>query len=156
MDDIHSSITGTVIRAAGPQDVATIDGLLRNLAEAVEDSEGYSGNVGTLRGQRFRETQPVSSATRGTGGGRCCLCVCFPGFSTWRGQPGVYVQGLFVMGSLRGTGIGARLITAAIRDAAEEWGARYSRPAVQSVNRGALGFYTQSVSRRTSTTRSCH
>jgi hypothetical protein len=87
MDDIQSSITGTVVRAAGLQNVATIDGLLRNLAEALEDSKAYSRNVGALcdsgSGKRsLYRAQLAEQAEVAMG-----LCVCFPEFLKWRGQP---------------------------------------------------------------------
>ncbi|MFV1960435.1 MAG: hypothetical protein ACC658_01250 [Acidimicrobiia bacterium] len=87
MDDIRSSIAGTVVRAASLQNVATMDALLRNPAEALEDSEGYSRNVGTLcdsgSGKRsLYRAQLAEQAEVAMG-----LCVCFPEFLKWRGQP---------------------------------------------------------------------
>lgn len=68
------------------------------------------------------------------------LCLFFYSFSTWLGEPGIYVQDLYVAETERGTGLGRRLlaVTAAYgrkRDAS------HLRLSVNASNRSAKQFY---------------
>lgn len=68
------------------------------------------------------------------------FCLTFPSFSTWRGEPGVYVQDLYVEAVFGGRGIGEKLLRAAARRAKEK-GAGYLRLSVDIDNRKAEAFY---------------
>jgi ribosomal protein S18 acetylase RimI-like enzyme len=68
------------------------------------------------------------------------LCIYFYSFSTWLGEPGLYVQDLYVDSALRGSGLGRRLLheTAKI---GREREATHLRLSVDSGNTEAQGFY---------------
>ena len=68
------------------------------------------------------------------------LAVYFPEFSTWRAEPGVYVQDLYLVPDARGSGLGPRLLAATLRDAAS-WGAAYLKLTVHGHNHPAMAFY---------------
>lgn len=62
--------------------------------------------------------------------------------STTRGKVGAFVTDLWVDASMRGTGLGRRLL-AAVRDrAAAEWGATFLRLNYYGDNVGAAAFYS--------------
>jgi len=64
----------------------------------------------------------------------------FPTFSTFRGQPGLYLEDLFVKPEHRGRGIGKALIAAVARAAVERGFARLGWT-VLDWNEPAIGFY---------------
>lgn len=140
------------LRWARPEDVPTILGLIRDLAEyekapqevvATEDSlrahlfPGGGGRayaeclIGELWGER-------ASADRGwvVGG----FAVFFHNFSTWQGRAGVYLEDLFVRPEYRGVGLGKALLSAVARVAVERGCPRYEW-AVLDWNTPALEFY---------------
>ena len=63
----------------------------------------------------------------------------FPNYSTWEGKPGLYIEDIFVEESLRGTGIGRKLIAAVAKIAHSRGCARIDL-AVLNWN-PARGFY---------------
>lgn len=68
------------------------------------------------------------------------VALYFYTFSSWRGEPGVYLQDLAVTESARGCGIGERLMLNLAR-AAGARGATHLRLAVDHDNIGACRFY---------------
>ena len=68
------------------------------------------------------------------------LCLYGLVFSTWRGEPGVYVIDLFVDESVRGLGLGPRLLRVAAQ-AGMARGATHLRLSVDRQNEGAKRFY---------------
>ena len=67
------------------------------------------------------------------------IVVYYPDYSTLRGEPGVYVQDLFVIPHARGRGVGRGLLAAAM--AAQDWGAAYLTLSVRPGNVAARAFY---------------
>ncbi len=63
----------------------------------------------------------------------------FPNYSTWEGKPGIYIEDIFVEESIRGTGIGRKLIAAVAKIAHSRGCARIDL-AVLNWN-PARGFY---------------
>lgn len=61
-------------------------------------------------------------------------------FSSWRGEPGAYLQDLYVAESERGSGLGRRLL-AAVAAAAKSDGATHLRLSVATDNESARAFY---------------
>lgn len=129
------------ITLAGPGDIAVLAEMLTRLATDLE------------AGAKFRGT-PEALARYGTGpgalfqaliarnGGRAeGFALFFPHFSTWRAQPGVYVQDLWVAPETRGSGLGEQLLAATARHAAEGWDAQYLMLSVDAGNGGARRFY---------------
>ncbi len=71
----------------------------------------------------------------------CGMAIYYPDFSTHRGQPGVYVQDLFVDRTARGTGVGRGLLAAVMR--LQDWDAQYLTLGVSPDNAVALAFYAR-------------
>jgi ribosomal protein S18 acetylase RimI-like enzyme len=67
------------------------------------------------------------------------VVVYYPDYSTLRGEPGVYVQDLFVVEAARGRGVGRGLLAAAM--AAQDWDAQYLTLSVSPGNVAARAFY---------------
>lgn len=68
------------------------------------------------------------------------MCICFPSFSTWRGEIGIYVQDLYVAPTFRGQRVGEVLLRAVARHGASK-GATHMRLSVDVANSGAQAFY---------------
>jgi GNAT superfamily N-acetyltransferase len=124
------------IRAATECDSAVLHDLILRLAAATgpgkavtsspEDFARHAARFEALVAER--EGEPLG------------FCLYFPTFSSWRGEPGVYVQDLYVAKDARGTGLGRRLLAETARRARER-GARYLRLSVASHNAAAREFY---------------
>lgn len=69
------------------------------------------------------------------------MAIFYPDYSTHRGQPGVYVQDLYVDRMARGAGVGRGLLTAVMR--LQDWRARYLTLGVSPDNAMALAFYAR-------------
>ena len=96
----------------------------------------YGGRVG------FGE-RPAFEALIAEVDGHCAgVCVFFASFSTYRGEPGAYVQDLFVEPAMRGSGIGARLLQR-LAAVTRERGGGYIRLSVDVRNAAAHAFYTR-------------
>lgn len=68
------------------------------------------------------------------------MCICFPSFSTWRGEIGIYVQDLYVAHEFRGQRIGEVLLRAVAARGSLR-GATHMRLSVDVANSGAQAFY---------------
>ena len=68
------------------------------------------------------------------------MSLFFYNFSTWRGEPGVYVQDMVVSERARGLGLGRRLLLETARHASRH-GATHLRLSVDQDNAAAIGFY---------------
>jgi GNAT superfamily N-acetyltransferase len=128
------------IRLAGPEDVHTVHRLLRDLAAALGKSADLRSTVDDIARHGFGERPFFETVLAWFGGEAVGLAVYFFEFSTWRGQPGVYVQDLYVAPVMRGRGLGRDLI-AAVRKRAARDGARYVKLTVYDRNPEALAFY---------------
>jgi len=67
------------------------------------------------------------------------MAIYYPDFSTHRGEPGVYIQDIWVEPKTRGHGLGRKLMAAAM--AQQDWGAAYVVLGVSPDNITAAGFY---------------
>jgi ribosomal protein S18 acetylase RimI-like enzyme len=133
-------LNDVTFRAGTRDDAGAIQALLQELAD--HDGVTMRGSRQALLRHGFGPRplfQTVLAIRKDTIVG---LALFYPDFSTLRGQPGVYVQDLYVVPAARGLGLGARLL-GQVRDAAQEWGATYVSLIVDRGNRGALGFYRQ-------------
>jgi GNAT superfamily N-acetyltransferase len=128
------------IRAARREDAALVHRLLLDLASALGKPEGIRSSVADIERFGFGERPRFEAVLAFEGAEAVGLAVYFYEFSTWRGQPGVYVQDLYVAPSARGRGLGRDLIQAVRRRAAEQ-GARYVKLTVYDRNPAALAFY---------------
>jgi GNAT superfamily N-acetyltransferase len=128
------------IRPAEASDVDDIHALIVHLAE----STGHAGKITSTPADFLRSgfSEPVAYQAliaehldQVIG-----LALFFYTFSSWRGEPGVYVQDLVVAEQARGSGLGRRLIEATARVALGK-GATHLRLSVAADNDIAVRFY---------------
>jgi len=128
------------IRPAAPEDADTVHRLLGDLAAALGKTGELRSTAADIARFGFGERPFFEVILAWCGGEAVGLAVYFFEFSTWRGQPGVYVQDLYVAPAMRGRGLGRDLI-AAVRERAARDGARYVKLTVYDRNPQALAFY---------------
>lgn len=128
------------IRRAVEGDATVLCGLLSALSVEIGYGAAFRADAEALRRHGFGARPMFRALLAERAGSPLGLAVFFPEFSTLRGQPGVYLQDLYLCPDARSYGLGRRLIGAVIRDAAE-WQARYLRLAAHTDNQGATAFY---------------
>jgi len=131
----------TVIRAAEPHDVGLIDAFLCHLADALGEQHAYRADREALAAHGFGDDRLFHTLLAEHDQHPVGMCISFPEFSTWRGEPGVFIQDLVVSENLRGAGIGRRLLSTALRNGRDDWGARYLRLSVGVSNHAGIDFY---------------
>jgi GNAT superfamily N-acetyltransferase len=129
-----------MIRPATPNDIPLIAQLIRDLAEY----EKLAGDVvftETALKQHLFGPRPYAEVLiaehEGVGVG---FALFFHNFSTFLGQPGIYLEDLFVKPANRGRGHGKQLL-AALAKLAVERGCGRLEWAVLDWNKPAIGFY---------------
>ena len=131
-------MTGPSYRSAAEADVATIRALLLELA--AHDGGHPTGTAEQLRAHGFGP-RPLWHGILAEDTAPMGLAIFYPDFSTVRGQPGLFVQDLYVRESARGTGVGRGLLAAAAKAARRDWGAAYLTLGVSPGNAGAKALY---------------
>lgn len=134
MDD---SIT---IRTAVDSDAATISTLINALAVATGAEDHCRSKPADFLEHGFGESSLFDALLAERNGEAVGLCLYFYSFSTWLGEPGVYIQDLYVGGDQRGSGLGRELIAETIRRSAKN-GATHLRLCVDVDNIAAQEFY---------------
>ncbi len=132
--------TDIQIRAARPGDAATIHALTTALASDIDSVQQVTSAPGDFEKYGFGDKQRFSALLAECKQRAVGLCIFFPTFSSWRGEPGIYVQDLYVSGDARGANIGQRLLAEAVRRSSED-GATHIRLCVDHTNTAAQGFY---------------
>ena len=134
------STTPFEIRPARVEDCSTIVDLIRELAayERLEHEvrAGPEEIRRNLFGPRPYAEALIAEADRGAVG----LALFFHNFSTFRGQPGIYLEDLFVRPEYRGRGIGKALLASLARLGVERGCGRVEW-AVLNWNEPSIGFY---------------
>lgn len=128
------------IRAARPEDAATVLGFIRELAEYEREPAAVETTAATLEEQLARANPPFECLLAELNGKACGFALFFSNYSTWRGQSGIYLEDLFVPESRRGEGIGKALLTAVARIAVQR-GCPRMEWAVLDWNQPAIDFY---------------
>ena len=126
-----------MFRRAGAADVPT----LRAMIQALADAEGASHPVASeaaLMTHGFGP-RPLFQAVLAGADTPLGMVIYFPDFSTHRGEPGVYVQDIYLVPEARGSGLGARLLAEVM--ARQDFGARYMTLVVSPANASAQRFY---------------
>ena len=127
------------IRSAGPDDIDALDLALRSLS--VELGDGHRATAADLAVASLRD-HPSFRALLAEGDGETVGAAVFsPLFSTRMGSPGIYVSDLWVGSAARGSGLGRRLLAAAMAEGSTVWGARFVKLAVHNDNAEAQAFY---------------
>ncbi len=129
-----------MIRPATPNDLPLIAQLIRELAEYEKLAHDVVFTVERL-GQHLFGPRPYAEVLiaehDGVGVG---FALFFHNFSTFLGQPGIYLEDLFVKPDYRGHGHGKALL-AALAKLALERGCGRLEWAVLDWNKPAIGFY---------------
>ena len=131
----------TTIRPAKAADVPQILAFVRALAvyERAPAGAVTASEEGLLRdgfgAQRFYECLLAEHDGKAAG-----FALFFFNYSTWRGQPGVYLEDLFVLPALRGQGIGKALLQR-VAALAVARGCRRLQWEVLDWNTPAIDFY---------------
>ena len=128
------------IRPATEADLATIEELIRALAEYERLSQEVVMDAELLRRSLFGERPYAEVLIAEENGASAGFALFFHNFSTFVGRPGIYLEDLFVRPEHRGKGYGKALLKRLAEIAVErdcgrlEW-------AVLDWNEPALGFY---------------
>jgi GNAT superfamily N-acetyltransferase len=98
------------LRAATRDDVATVRGLLRELAEFENLLERAQATEADLLRDGFGERPYFEVLLAELDGDAVGLALFYPVYSTFEGRPGLYVEDLYVTERARGQGIGRQLM----------------------------------------------
>lgn len=102
--------TAHTLRAARPEDLSAIVGLITELAVFEKLEHLVVVTPESLHPHLFG-TRPVAEAVVGEVDGRVvAFALFFTNFSTFLGQPGLYLEDLYVQPAHRGTGLGKALL----------------------------------------------
>lgn len=137
----EASGAGWTIRRAKAGDAGTLHAMLAAMSGDLGCTDAFRCDPQALRRHGFGGVPLFRALLAERAGEALGMALYFPEFSTLRGQPGVYVQDLYVRRDMRATGLGRRLLSAVVRDASEAWGAAYLRLCAHETNVGALAFY---------------
>lgn len=128
------------IRLAEVEDAGTIHAGLMAMARSMGDEDKITSTPSDIRKHGFGDYPAFEVLIAELDGTFAGLCLTFPSFSTWRGEPGIFVQDLYVDDAHRGRRIGEALLRAAARRGKAK-GAGYLRLSVDISNKKAEAFY---------------
>lgn len=128
------------LRPAEPADVVALVGLIRDLAEFEQLAHLVQVTPEMLHLQLFGARPHAESLVAERGGEVVGFALFFHNFSTFLGQPGLYLEDLFVRPEHRGTGIGKALLTRLAALAVERGCGRFEW-SVLDWNESAIRFY---------------
>jgi GNAT superfamily N-acetyltransferase len=128
------------IRPGQPGDAEVLVNLIRELA-VYEKLEMYAQATPEALRQHLFGPQPYAETLVAEVGAEAVgFALYFPTFSTFRGQPGLYLEDLFVRPAYRGRGIGKALMATVARVTIERGFGRLEW-SVLDWNAPAIGFY---------------
>ena len=128
------------IREATTDDIPAILRLVRALAEYEREPAAVVTTEADLERWVFGEDAVASVLVAEQDGHAVGIALWFRNFSTWTGQPGIYLEDLFVEPAHRGSGLGKALLVALARIAAHR-GYRRVEWAVLNWNQPSIDFY---------------
>jgi len=141
-DTITTSDPKTVLRFATVDDVGLILDFIRQLAAYEKKSDEVVTDEDQLRESLFGERRVAEVVIASYEGEPAGFALFFHNFSTFLGRPGIYVEDLFVIPSLRGRGIGKILLSFLARLAVERgcgrlewWVLDWNEPAIRFYER---------------------
>ena len=128
------------IRVATSNDVDTIFNLVMDLAKNLDHVHDVQSTVEDLREYGFGDHAFYKALIAEQGGKPVGLCIYYMTFSSWRGKPGGCILDLYVDESVRGTGLGRRLM-AEVAYAGSVVGSKFLHLAVHHSNESGQTFY---------------
>lgn len=105
-----SSLPACHLRAAEPRDAEAVVGLIRELAEFEQLTHLVKITPETLRPHLFGPQPAAQALVAEVDGAVVGFALYFTNFSTFLGQPGLYLEDLYVQPSQRGRGVGRALL----------------------------------------------
>jgi GNAT superfamily N-acetyltransferase len=129
-----------VIRPARPEDSVTIVNLVRELAVYEKLEQFARATAEVFREHLFGSGAFVETFMAEVDGEPVGFALAFPTFSTFRGQPGLYLEDLYVKPEHRGKGIGKALL-AKLAKLARDRGFGRLEWSVLDWNEPSIGFY---------------
>lgn len=127
------------IRRAEASDAARLNAALRRLSDDIGDPHGATDEMLVRAG--FGDYPVFHALLAEANGETVGVALYSPVFSTVRASPGVYVSDLWVSDTVRGKGLGRKLLKAVATDAGRAWGAGFLKLAVYHDNDEAQAFY---------------
>lgn len=129
------------IRPATPNDLDTIIELIHGLADYEHEPNAVRLDRETLC-QHLFGARPYAEVllSEEEGGQTTGFALFFHNFSTWEGQPGIWLEDLFVRPEFRDRGYGKALLRAVARLAVQRGCARFEW-SVLDWNEPSIGFY---------------
>ena len=100
----------STIRSAAPADVPQILAFIRALAAYEREPDAVTANEAGLLRDGFGPNPFYSCLIAEHDGHPAGFAFFFFNYSTWKGQPGIYLEDLFVQPEFRGLGIGKALL----------------------------------------------
>lgn len=129
------------IRPCRPEDAETLVDLVHELAVYEKLERHAQATPDAFRAHLFGHRPFAEALLAELDGAAVGFALFFHTFSTFRGQPGLYLEDLFVRQAHRGRGIGKALLKAVARIAVEHGCGRLEW-AVLDWNAPAIGFYS--------------
>ena len=130
----------TIIRFAQPLDASIIHRFIVDLAIYEREPDAVEATPASLRAQMESDHPPFECLIAEVDGEPQGFALFFRNYSTWRGQPGIYLEDLFVPERHRGTGLGKLLLATLARLTVERGGTRLEWQ-VLDWNTEAMRFY---------------
>jgi GNAT superfamily N-acetyltransferase len=131
---------GFLIRPARPEDAELLVTLVHELAVYEKLEQHAVASPDAFRRHLFGPNPAAEAAVAEVAGEPAGFALWFATFSTFRGQPGLYLEDIFVRPACRGRGIGKALLAAVARRAVDRGCGRLEW-SVLNWNAPAIGFY---------------
>ncbi len=128
------------VRAATPDDAETILRFIRGLAEYEREPDAVKATAADLRAQMASAAPPFECLLAEDGTNAIGFALFFRSYSTWLGQPLLFLEDFFVDEKYRGRGAG-RLLIKRLALIADERGCRRLEWRVLDWNQPAQRFY---------------
>lgn len=128
------------IRPCRPDDVESLVAMIRELAVYEKLEEFAKGTPDAFRTHLFGPRPAAEAIIAELDGTPVGLSIFFTTFSTFRAQPGLYIEDIFVREPFRGRGIGRQLLATVAKIAVDR---QYGRVewSVLDWNAPSIGFY---------------
>ena len=128
-------------RSAIAADVPVLHAMLQALAN--HDGGGTVGSPETLLRHGFGPRPLFRAILAERGAEALGMVLFYPDYSTHRGEPGLYVQDIWVEEAARGLGLGKQLLAAAQAVGRADWGSAYVTLGVDPGNANAQAVYAK-------------